>query len=316
MTTTEKAPGFTWRTTRGPAGDGKVNRYGTEARRDQAAQRWADADQQPVAREHWTPEAGWVTDPATPPMCQCWSGNRKQYRCHCDAIDGTGYCLTHQHIYRQVNGIAEPPRPPRAAPQRPDRAELPELTVPAQPYRNTVLDAEDGDTVVFYDTAEQRDADAIALAEAHQAIVHSARFVADDDRIRTVEQARWLSAGWLTEAHITPDADEYVTVDLRIVNTYEDLAGGYDEDGEYDEGDEDDNAIITVFDGVRIPAPPLQPMDERPDGDPEVEAFDYWLQTHIFAWTGVGISEGDSWYDVTVTFSADSSLLGEFDFGY
>lgn len=83
-----------------------------------------------------------------------------------------------------------------------------------------------------------------------------------------------------------------VTVDLTIVNTYE-LHPDQ----------------TTYRKDLVIPVPPAEDDPARDD----------WEQDHIFEQTGTGHTDGDSWYDVTVTASSRPDVLPvgtTFDFGY
>jgi hypothetical protein len=86
-------------------------------------------------------------------------------------------------------------------------------------------------------------------------------------------------------------AEATVTVNLEIENTYED----------------GDTVITTVTDAV-IPAPPA---------DEDSDEYHEWGQEHIFQFTGTGRTDGDSFYDVTITASSRPELIGRtFEFGY
>ena len=79
-----------------------------------------------------------------------------------------------------------------------------------------------------------------------------------------------------------------ITISLHIVNTYE--------DGE---------VITTVVTGAEVAAPP-------PAGD-----LDNWAEDTIYPLTGTGKSNGDAWYDATITASSEPSLVGTtYEFGY
>ncbi|WP_430787031.1 hypothetical protein [Actinoplanes sp. G11-F43] len=94
-----------------------------------------------------------------------------------------------------------------------------------------------------------------------------------------------------TEAMGAPSAAATITISLTIENTYED-------------GDTIDTHVTDAV----IPAPP-SPDDEN--------AHSAWLYEHIFAFTGTGRTEGDAWYDVTVTACSDPTLVGQtYEFGY
>jgi hypothetical protein len=59
------------------------------------------------------------------------------------------------------------------------------------------------------------------------------------------------------------------------------------------------------------------PIDHLPRTDAEAEAFADWAYDNIYASTGVGHTDGDSWYHVTVTDSSAPWLVGHtFDWGY
>lgn len=84
-----------------------------------------------------------------------------------------------------------------------------------------------------------------------------------------------------------------ITLDLRILNTYED-------------GDE----YTTVKCGVEVPPPPVEEYSD---------AYTDWADEHIFPHTGTGRTKGDSWYDVTVTASSAPHLIPvgtTYEFGY
>ncbi|TQS42835.1 hypothetical protein [Cryptosporangium phraense] len=63
------------------------------------------------------------------------------------------------------------------------------------------------------------------------------------------------------------------------------------------------------FTDVMIPAPPAQRCGE---------GWDEWAYTNVFVpFTGVGHTDGDSWYDVAITACTDPTLVGQtFDWGY
>ncbi|GAA0475472.1 hypothetical protein Aca07nite_84340 [Actinoplanes capillaceus] len=87
------------------------------------------------------------------------------------------------------------------------------------------------------------------------------------------------------------------TVSLEIINTYEFYP----------------TAVVTMTD-VKIASPPLA---YPPVTDAEFQALDDWAYDHIYPFTGVGHTDGDSWYDVTVTASSLPWLTGyTFDWGY
>jgi hypothetical protein len=83
----------------------------------------------------------------------------------------------------------------------------------------------------------------------------------------------------------------FIAVSLAIENRYE-----------------DDSVILTQVKDAVIPVTPR-------DGD--AEAMDAWEYEHIFSFTGTGRTEGESWYDVTVTACSDRTLIGKtYMFGY
>lgn len=82
-----------------------------------------------------------------------------------------------------------------------------------------------------------------------------------------------------------------ITISLEIENAYE----------LYDD-------VTTYETDVTMPAPPA---------DEDSQEYEDWAYTHIFALTGVGHEDGDSWYDVTVTACSDPALIGRtFEWGY
>jgi hypothetical protein len=82
-----------------------------------------------------------------------------------------------------------------------------------------------------------------------------------------------------------------ITVSLQIENKYE----------------LHEDVTTTVTDEV-IPAPPA---------DRKSQAFEDWAYKHIYAFTGVGHEDGDSWYDVVITACSDPTLVGlTFEWGY
>lgn len=97
--------------------------------------------------------------------------------------------------------------------------------------------------------------------------------------------------GWeavnLTEFKLTGA----VIVSLHIENTYELY--------------EDVDTHVT---DVVIPAPPA---------DVDSKEYEEWAYDHINCYTGVGHTDGDSWYDVEITASSDPELVGRtFEWGY
>lgn len=90
-------------------------------------------------------------------------------------------------------------------------------------------------------------------------------------------------------ADTDPGAD--FTISLEIENAYE----LYEDE-------------TTHVNDLVLPAPP----DDR-----ESPEFEQWAEEHIQPLTGVGHTDGNSWYDVTVTACSDESLVGHnFDWGY
>ena len=157
---------------------------------------------------------------------------------------------------------------------------------PAKPFRATHYADSNGARSLDFATAEQRDQVARDLARTTGRTVYTSRW-------QPTPQSLHLDKGWVPEAHIVPGLDDgdYITISVVVENSYELYAD-----------------VTTTFEHVRIPAPP--------DEDDET-AFDDWQYAHIHALTGVGHTDGDSWYDVTVTACSDPSLVGrEFTFGY
>lgn len=82
-----------------------------------------------------------------------------------------------------------------------------------------------------------------------------------------------------------------VRIGIKIENTYE----------LYDD--------VTTYGVVEVTTPP----------DPDGEAYDDWRDDNIKVWTGVGHTDGDSWYDVTVTHSSHPDVIPvgtTWDWGY
>jgi len=79
-----------------------------------------------------------------------------------------------------------------------------------------------------------------------------------------------------------------ITITVEIENTYE------------------DGTEITTHETVEVP--PI-PADEDAAWD--------WADEHIRPLTGTGKTEGDAWYDCTITASSDPAIVGrKFNFGY
>ena len=115
-------PSKVWRTIRGEAGNYKVAFYQSKENRDAAAVKWANKDQSTVLCEEWTEDtartadpinAGWATDKTVEPTCMPGS-------CGAPVHEKTGYCTTHQHVYRQENGMPEPVRKKPVNPRTPE----------------------------------------------------------------------------------------------------------------------------------------------------------------------------------------------------
>ncbi|GIF02010.1 hypothetical protein [Paractinoplanes rishiriensis] len=88
-----------------------------------------------------------------------------------------------------------------------------------------------------------------------------------------------------------------ITVSLNIINTYQFYP----------------TVAVTVTD-ARIGRPPLW---RPPITDVEIRALDDWAYEHIYPFTGVGHTDGDSWYDVTIIASSLPWLTGyTFNWGY
>lgn len=87
--------------------------------------------------------------------------------------------------------------------------------------------------------------------------------------------------------------DAEITISLKIENAYA-----------------DGTQITTYATDVQMPAPPV-------GGEQDAEQWDTWKYEHLYAFTGTGRTDGDSWYDVTVTACSDPALVGRtFEFGY
>jgi hypothetical protein len=84
---------------------------------------------------------------------------------------------------------------------------------------------------------------------------------------------------------------------LQIENTYE----------LYDD--------VTTYASVSVPSPPSNEGED----DASVQARTDWSWDHIDPLTGVGHTDGDSWYNVTVLESSDPTVIPvdtTWDFGY
>jgi hypothetical protein len=101
-----------------------------------------------------------------------------------------------------------------------------------------------------------------------------------------------MSVGWHPTDLARFKLTGAVIVSLVVKNTYERY----------------EDVVITVTDVV-IPAPPA---------DVDSEEYDDWAYEHIHdRYTGVGHTDGDSWYDVRITDSSDPELVGRtFEWGY
>lgn len=67
---------------------------------------------------------------------------------------------------------------------------------------------------------------------------------------------------------------------------------------------------VTTYARVVAPVPPA---------DEESDAYDTWLHTHVIALTGVGHTDGDSWYDIEVLCTSDPEVIPvgkTWDWGY
>lgn len=92
---------------------------------------------------------------------------------------------------------------------------------------------------------------------------------------------------------MNPATPETITVSLTVENAYE----LYENE-------------TTTFTDVTIPAPPTTDRDS--------EEWTDWAYDAIYCeYTGVGHTDGDSWYDVTITACSEPALIGEtFAWGY
>jgi hypothetical protein len=98
-----------------------------------------------------------------------------------------------------------------------------------------------------------------------------------------------------------PVPDGHVRLVLEIENTYE----------LYDD--------VTTYADVVVPIPPAEDEEGAADGLEMCQETprETWSREHIYELTGVGHTDGDSWYDVTVLWSSDAALVGStFDWGY
>lgn len=96
-----------------------------------------------------------------------------------------------------------------------------------------------------------------------------------------------------TEFTFEPRQIDYphVVISLEIENTYE-LGGD----------------VTTYAKNIVIP---VLPSDD--------DEYEEWFRVNITDWSGSGNSEGDSWYDFTVTASSDENVIAvgeKYDWGY
>jgi hypothetical protein len=340
--TTTKPPRYPWRITRA---DGSVNHYGSEARRNSGARNHADTDQKPVTCERWTAERGWFADlvgtgteqsrsferhlvdgvgwvndsGVVEPSCQCVSGTRAPFRCGMvPVVDQTGYCLGHQHVYRLVNGIPEPPRPRRNAPVETGN---PVVAAPLSDAQLCAI-AEDGTVVV-----DVRCDDLSTYIEAHpgaqpqeghgdfarylgeritgraipgiiyfeaapRSTTYTVRFDLDPDVY--LRQARQVNGGRDRHGAVKHARDRRraalkheargVVVDLEIDNEYELYPD-----------------VTSYVHHARIPSPPAE-HDEV--------AYGNWKYPQLVDRSDTGRYRGDSWYRGEITWASDPALIG------
>ena len=332
-----RAPRYLWRTIRA---DGTVNHYGSQARRNAGARKHADTDQRPVTCERWTAERGWYADLAgtspdrrlveglgwvngsgvVEPSCQSVSGLRKLYRCGIvPVVDATGYCPGHQHVYRRVNEIPEPPRP-----RRPTLVENGYHTVHARLCESELCALAVGGTVTVNVRCEELHTysethPGAHLQEGHAdfarylgeritghaipgityweaapgSTTYTVRFDLSPDVY--VRQARRLTSGRGRHGAVKHARDQRraalkreargIVVDLEIENEYELYPD-----------------VTSYVHHARIPAPPCQ-HDEA--------AYNTWQYEHLHGHTGTGRPRGDSWYDGEITWASDPAMVGQ-----
>jgi hypothetical protein len=145
------------------------------------------------------------------------------------------------------------------------------------------LDGEPDEDVVDSHTGTPQDW-ARAIAEHHAWITNQ---TADTTELPAAHPEHTPTAN----GPAAPPAAGMLLISLRIENTY----ARYDDE-------------VTVVTDEVIPAPPA---------GADQAAWDDWAYTHIFQLTGAGHTDGDAWYDVTVTACSDPALIGrQFHWGY
>jgi hypothetical protein len=338
--TTTKPPRYPWRTVRH---DGTINHYGNEMNRAKGARKHADTDNKPVSVERWTEDKGWHRDLLPGPhaeliggpddmrvfhlpeiglvnedgtvsaACEAIVGLRRERRCGVVPVVGdTAHCGTHQHLYRQANGIAEPERPPVTPVVVEDVTDG--VPVLAEPADLSQLAAADGAVTVkvvcepnminegsgvfasyLGRLAFGRETTGILYWSGDHSNVYTVQLRPigeHDDAHETLRQARRITDGRRRHRAVKRAKDQIkarrtaatVLVDLEISNQYE-LHGH-----------------VTSFGWrIEVPAPPA---------DRDSEEFDQWAYWQLSQRTGVGRVGGDSWYRGDVTWSSDATLIG------
>ncbi|MCZ7478900.1 hypothetical protein [Micromonospora sp. WMMC273] len=158
-----------------------------------------------------------------------------------------------------------------------------------KPYR-----VGDGATHEHYATADAAVAAAGNLAEATGHPVHVEQYagVHDDPANRAgYRPVKVVAAGEVDGVWRALPPEAYVTVSMEIDNTYERYPN-----------------VRTRVEQVQIPQPPE---------DDDSDEYHEWAHVYVQCFTGVGHTDGNSWYDVTIVDSDRPELVGRtFEFGY
>jgi hypothetical protein len=335
-TTTSKPPRYPWRTIRH---GGKVNNYGSEATRAKGARRLADVDGKPVICERWTEDKGWhrdllpggaaemfdggarfrvpeigmvEADGTVQPSCQNVSGLYTKYRCGgVPVVEGTGYCLTHQHVYRRINGIPEP-APTRTIVTPEDLYQgAGVLTEPLTDPRGAA-DADGIVTVKVLCEAESinEGSDVFASHLGQRAFGQETPGIKywsgdysnvytvqldlnhDTDPREALRQARTITDGRERHRAVKRAKDMIraarnrptVIIDLEINNSYELY-----------------NDVTSYVWRAEVPTPPA---------NENTEEYREWEYDQLTSRTGIGRPRGNSWYSGEITWASDPALIG------
>lgn len=99
-----------------------------------------------------------------------------------------------------------------------------------------------------------------------------------------------LNQGWALVNTVAPDGP-VVDLDIDIENRY--------------------------ADGTMVPTQRRSIVVVAPPPESDAQAYEDWAEKYIYPHTGTGRTEGDAWYDVTITRCSDPDLVGRtFAWGY